>query len=66
MKDTKMPSTKQKPICVECGSENVNLDATAMWDVEKQDWVLAYTYDDAFCCDCEMDNISLNWVTVKE
>lgn len=45
--------SKLKVTCDNCGSENVRLDAFAMWDKAKQDWVLDSTYDTSWCIDCE-------------
>lgn len=46
------PAPKVRQVCSYCGSEDVYLDATAAWDVERQEWVLAYVYDDAICVAC--------------
>lgn len=40
-------------VCKACGSDDVKLDAWAVWDIDKQDWVLGYTFDDSFCESCE-------------
>jgi hypothetical protein len=40
-------------ICSNCKSENVNCDATAVWDVDKQDWVLIQTLPNEWCNDCD-------------
>lgn len=39
--------------CANCGGQNVMLDAWASWSVDRQEWELAQTFDDAFCEDCE-------------
>lgn len=44
-------------VCKHCGSDDVLIDASAEWSVEKQDWVLRdiYDQDKGFCCDCDGD-----------
>lgn len=56
---------KQKPVCAECGSDDVTLDAVARWDEEKQDWALSSTFDDAYCGACEQADINLKWENIK-
>jgi len=48
-----MSDSKVTIICKQCGSDNVMLDAYAMWSVEEQKWTLAATYDVSHCVDCE-------------
>ena len=40
-------------VCTECGSDDVRIDAFAMWDVDKQAWVLSHMFDQAFCEQCD-------------
>ena len=42
-------------VCDECGSDRVMCHATALWDVEKQKWVLEQLNDDLddYCYACE-------------
>jgi len=43
-----------KMVCDECSGENVVSDAYAEWDVDRQDWIVANTFDKgAFCSDCD-------------
>lgn len=44
---------KLKICCANCGSESVVRDAWAAWDFDRQDWILANVFDEAFCPDCE-------------
>jgi len=44
---------KTRKKCGTCGSEEVVRDAWAEWDFEKQEWVLADIFDDAWCNTCE-------------
>ena len=48
------------PTCSHCGGENVNVDATALWDRVAGDWSLGSTHDAAFCDDCDGET-SLTW-----
>ena len=43
---------KRTVVCVKCGSDDVRLDAFAMWDKEKQEWVLDSVYDTSWCNSC--------------
>ncbi len=53
------PCQRVRLRCPECGSEYVFRDASAMWDVTIQEWVLAGTQDDMTCSDCGADEIKL-------
>lgn len=44
-----------RKVCGECGSERVVIDAWAVWDVDKQDWVLDDILDNEYCRDCECE-----------
>jgi hypothetical protein len=52
---------KEKPVCTDCGGDNVSADAWSRWDIEKQQWELSQTFDDTFCHDCE-GSCKVNWV----
>lgn len=45
------PERKQ-PVCPDCGSTEVRLDAYAAWNTESQDWELSATFDSCTCEDC--------------
>lgn len=40
-------------VCSTCGSDSVERDAMAEWDVEAQDWVLSGVMDQGYCEACE-------------
>lgn len=45
--------SKLQMFCGKCGGTNVRADAYAAWNVEKQEWELAATYDKGAACeDC--------------
>lgn len=48
-----MTPSRIKFICSECCGDNVKRDAWASWDFDKQEWVLAQTFEEGFCDDCE-------------
>ena len=52
---------KEKPVCTQCGSDDVKADAWAVWDYEEQEWVLDNAFDNNFCEFCE-DSCKLNWI----
>lgn len=40
--------------CLECGSIDVKVDAWAIWNIEKQEWVLSDYYpNNAYCEYCD-------------
>lgn len=56
-----MMTKHEKPVCRHCKSDDVGMDASARWDVAKQEWVLSGTYDDAWCAQCDGET-KLEWV----
>lgn len=46
---------KIKQTCDRCGSEDVGVDAWAVWDVENQRWEVSTTYDSAWCNACDAE-----------
>lgn len=53
------------PHCPRCGSDNVQRDACARWDVATQRWELITVYDDATCAACGEESKSLDWVDIE-
>lgn len=45
----------RKPVCPECGSDNVLLDAWASWNHDKQAFEVAATFENGICEDCASD-----------
>ena len=43
---------KIKMVCSECGSDAVFRDAWAKWEADRQEWILAEVFDDAYCNEC--------------
>jgi len=55
---------RKKPVCEDCGSEKVVMDAFVQWDTKKQDWEIQVTFDkDATCHECGAPT-NLKWVEV--
>lgn len=53
----------RKPVCSECGSDDVRGDAFAAWDVDAQQWEVSEVYEKGGCCEaCEKSNIRFKWV----
>lgn len=44
-----------KIICATCGSDDVQRDAWAEWDMDKQEWVLGTVFDAGHCEVCGGD-----------
>jgi hypothetical protein len=57
----------RKPVCAECGSDEVQVDGHAMFDEDLGDWVLQGIRDDTYACnseECGGEECSVNWVVV--
>lgn len=57
-----MSSPKTKPVCAECGSDEVSADAYARWCVETQQWEVSQTFDKGAVCENCSGECSLEWV----
>jgi ribosomal protein L37AE/L43A len=44
-------------ICKYCASEKITRDASAVWDVRSQSWVLSAVQDQMVCEDCGQENM---------
>lgn len=55
---------KRKVVCSTCGSDDIQLDAYARWDFDKQEWYLSDTYEDAYCGNC-CETANIEYVEVK-
>ena len=58
-------NTSVKPVCTECGSDDVLADAWAEWDAAAQEWVLRQTFDDYVCEVCGGE-CSVEWVNTSK
>ena len=47
------PKTKETKICDTCWSQDVSFDASATWDIKKQDFVIDDIRDSDWCSSCE-------------
>ena len=58
-----MPKAKKlgMPICAECNSKDVLVDAWASWSVEDQKWELDVTFDNSYCAKCDGE-CKLEWI----
>ena len=45
--------TRFKWTCDTCGSEDLVSDAVAVWDKEKQEWVMQDVCEFTYCGECE-------------
>lgn len=56
---------KEKPVCANCGSDDVKADAYADWNIETQRWEVANIFDKgSYCCTCDGE-CRLEWVEVE-
>jgi hypothetical protein len=57
--------SKKKPICSHCKSDDVLVDAWAVWDEKGQKWELQTTFDKpAHCNECDGET-SIEWIEVQ-
>lgn len=54
--------TKQKPVCQECGSDDVSFDAAAVWNQETQGYELSSTFDSGGCRNCGQEFKHVDWI----
>ena len=52
-------------VCAHCGSSNIVADASATWNIEKQDWELSDVHEAAFCGEC-CEECDVDEVTVEQ
>ncbi len=57
---------KTKPVCTECGSDDVRADAYACWNVETQDFELAATFEKGWVCEQCAEECTVEWVELEE
>lgn len=58
--------TKEKPCCVDCGSDNIVVDSHSDWDTNNQCWNTCNTFDEYFCKSCGESHPHANWKPVQE
>jgi hypothetical protein len=64
--DEAQPDEQIMPICGHCGSKQVLTDAWAVWSVERQDWEVKATFDNAWCEECNGEQRYLEWLPPQE
>ncbi|WP_186402124.1 hypothetical protein [Sphingopyxis sp. P1IMeth2] len=54
---------RARPVCTQCGSDQLVRDASARWDMDAQDWTMSGLYDCTTCniCGGESDDLA-RWV----
>ncbi len=56
-----MTDSKEYPVCLACGSQNVKADAYAEWNHKAQAWEISATFDKGSVCeDCDGET-SIEW-----
>ncbi len=56
------PDQSERPRCRSCGSTEILRDAYAIWDVDRQEWVLNSCYDLYRCENCEEESKRVDWL----
>jgi len=54
---------KVRPVCDQCGSDDIRIDAFVEWNISKQDWKIKEVTDFIVCNDCGRD-CKPKWVLV--
>ena len=52
-----------RPVCDQCGSDDIRIEAYIEWNAMKQDWKLKEVTDNIVCCSCGHD-CKPRWVLV--
>lgn len=55
----------EKPICKHCGSDRVRRDAWTVWHVATQKWVANELFDIYFCCNCDGQCSSIEFIDAE-
>lgn len=55
----------EMPVCRYCRSENVNVDATAVWSKTTNEWVLSGTHNDGSYCNACDETTKIDWIPVE-
>lgn len=56
----------EKPICPNCGSDDVQFDAVAAWNADTQQFELVTEFDHAWCNSCGATSRNMKWVTIGQ
>lgn len=64
--DPSAAGARVKPVCADCGSDQLVRDAAARWDMDAQDWTISVIFECTICdlCNAESDNLAA-WVDEK-
>lgn len=57
---------KKKPVCVDCGNDNVLFDAYVSWNPDTAAYEVDNIFDGVFCSECDTDEAAIRWVPVEE
>ena len=60
-----MTDKKQKPVCPECGSDNIRVITLGNWDIETQQWHDDEESDGFDCFDCDEQSDEPDWIPIK-
>jgi hypothetical protein len=56
---------KTKPVCQNCGSEDVLVDAYAAWNSEDYKYEVELTFDEWFCNGCDGTTKRIEFIPVE-
>jgi len=59
-----MTTQRETRICNTCSSEDVVKDAWAVWNKDKQEWVLDCIFDNEFCKNCEGETTVIDGIEI--
>lgn len=55
---------RKKPICRNCGSDNLERDALVSWNIDTQDWEVMSVLDNVTCRSCGYESNWSQWVLI--
>lgn len=58
-----MTQIKQKPICAECNSADIEAHALLSWSDALQDWQIAEISHECNCADCGDTHARMKWIS---
>ena len=55
---------REKPVCRECGSDDITFDSISVWDEYRQNFVTNTVLDTTFCDNC--GDCRVDWIDIPK
>lgn len=52
---------KQRPVCADCGSHDVEAHGMLSWNEKHQDWQISEVRDEGSCSGCGNTEVKIHW-----